>query len=87
MDWLLNISIINGLFVVIELKDKDFKPEYAGKVSFYLSTADDLVKHETDHPSIGLILCKTQNNVLAEYALRDMTKPIGLDEYRLEYSF
>ena len=73
-------------FVVIELKDKDFKPEYAGKVNFYLSAVDDLVKHETDHPSIGLILCKTKNNILAEYTLRDMTKPIGLAEYRLEDS-
>jgi predicted nuclease of restriction endonuclease-like (RecB) superfamily len=65
-------------FVVIELKDKDFKPEYAGKMNFYLSCVDDLVKHETDQPSIGLILCKSKNNILVEYALRDMTKPIGL---------
>lgn len=73
-------------FVVIELKDKDFKPEYAGKMNFYLSCVDDLVKHETDQPSIGLILCKSKNNILAEYALRDMTKPIGLAEYRLTES-
>ena len=71
-------------FVVIELKDKDFKPEYAGKMNFYLSCVDDLVKHETDQPSIGLILCKSKNNILAEYTLRDMTKPIGLAEYRLQ---
>jgi predicted nuclease of restriction endonuclease-like (RecB) superfamily len=70
-------------FVVIELKDKDFKPEYAGKMNFYLSAVDDLIKHESDQPSIGLILCKTKNNILAEYTLRDMTKPIGLAEYRL----
>jgi hypothetical protein len=69
---------------VIELKDKEFKPEYAGKMNFYLSAIDDLVKHETDKPSIGMILCKTKNNVLAEYTLRDMTKPIGLAEYRLD---
>jgi len=73
-------------FVVIELKDKDFKPEYAGKMNFYLSAVDDLIKHESDQPSIGLILCKSKNNVLAEYTLRDMTKPIGLAEYRLEES-
>ena len=73
-------------FVVIELKDKAFKPEYAGKMNFYLSAIDDLVKHETDQPSIGLILCKNKNNVLAEYTLRDMTKPIGLAEYRLTES-
>lgn len=71
-------------FVVIKLKDKDFKPEYAGKMNFYLSCVDDLVKHETDQPSIGLILCKSKNNILAEYTLRDMTKPIGLAEYRLQ---
>jgi len=70
-------------FVVIELKDKDFKPEYAGKLNFYLSAVDDLVKHPSDQPSIGLILCKSKNNVLAEYALRDMSKPIGLAEYKL----
>ena len=73
-------------FVVIELKDKDFKPEYAGKMNFYLSAVDDLIKHESDQPSIGLILCKSKNNVLAEYALRDMSKPIGLAEYRLAES-
>jgi predicted nuclease of restriction endonuclease-like (RecB) superfamily len=71
-------------FVVIELKDKEFKPEYAGKMNFYLSAVDDLVKHDSDNPSIGLILCKTKNNVLAEYTLRDMKKPIGLSAYQLQ---
>ena len=70
-------------FVVIELKSADFKPEYAGKMNFYLSAVDDLVKHPTDNPSIGLILCRTKDDVLAEYTLRDMTKGIGLAEYRL----
>ncbi len=70
-------------FCVIELKDKDFKPEYAGKMNFYLSAIDDLIKHPSDQPSIGLILCKSKNNILAEYTLRDMSKPIGLAEYRL----
>ncbi len=51
-------------FVVLELKDQDFKPEYAGKMNFYLSAVDDLLRHEADQPSIGLILCKTKNNVL-----------------------
>ncbi len=68
---------------MIDLKDKEFKPEYAGKMNFYLSAVDDLLKHETDAPSIGLILCRTKNNVLAEYTLRDMSKPIGLAEYKL----
>jgi hypothetical protein len=70
-------------FVVIELKDKEFKPEYTGKLNFYLSAVDDLVKHSSDNPSIGLILCKTKDNVTAEYALRDINKPIGLAEYKL----
>lgn len=70
-------------FIVIELKDKDFQPEFAGKMNFYLSAVDDLIKHQSDQASIGLILCKSKNNVLAEYTLRDMAKPIGLAEYRL----
>jgi predicted nuclease of restriction endonuclease-like (RecB) superfamily len=71
-------------FVVIELKSGKFKPEYAGKMNFYLSVVDDLLRHPGDNPSIGLILCRSKVGVLAEYALRDMTKPIGLAEYRLE---
>ena len=71
-------------FVVIELKSGKFKPEYAGKINFYLSAVDDLLRHPGDNPSIGLILCRSKVGVLAEYALRDMTKPIGLSEYRFE---
>lgn len=70
-------------FIVIELKSDKFKPEFAGKMNFYLSALDSTLKHPTDNPSIGLILCKTKNEVLAEYTLRDMTKPIGLAEYQL----
>jgi len=70
-------------FVVIELKTGEFKPEYAGKMNFYLSAVDDLIKHPADEPTIGLILCKTKNTVLAEYTLKDMAKPIGLSEYTL----
>lgn len=70
-------------FVVIELKNHDFKPEYAGKMNFYLSAVDDLIKHTHDEPSIGLIICKSKNNVLVEYSLRDMPKHIGLPEYQL----
>ena len=55
-------------------------------MNFYLSAIDDLVKHSTDSPSIGIILCKSKNNVLAEYTLRDMAKPIGLAEYKLTES-
>ncbi len=71
-------------FVVIELKSGKFKPEYAGKMNFYLSAVDDLLRHPGDNPSIGLILCRSKVGVVAEYALRDMTKPIGLAEYRLQ---
>lgn len=70
-------------FIAIELKAVEFEPEHAGKMNFYLSIIDDKLKHPTDNPSIGLILCKTKDQVLAEYALRDMSKPIGLAEYRI----
>jgi predicted nuclease of restriction endonuclease-like (RecB) superfamily len=70
-------------FLVVELKSGKFKPEYAGKMNFYLSAVDDLLRHPGDNPSIGLILCRSKVGVLAEYALRDMAKPIGLAEYRL----
>ena len=70
-------------FVAIELKNGPFKPEYAGKINFYLSALDDIVKGPLDNPSIGIILCRDKNNVIAEYALRDMTKPIGISEYKM----
>ena len=70
-------------YVVIELKVGEFKPEYAGKMNFYLSAVDDLLRHPEDRPSIGLILCKSQNRLIAEYALRDMSKPMGVATYRL----
>lgn len=70
-------------FVVIELKAGKFKPEYAGKLNFYLSAVDSQIKHPTDQASIGLILCKTKDSIAAEYALRDIQKPIGISEYML----
>ena len=70
-------------YVVIELKNTDFKPEYAGKLNFYLSAVDDILKHEHDNPSIGIILCKTKDKLTADYALKDINKPIGVSEYRL----
>lgn len=72
--------------VAIDLKMGDFKPEYAGKMNFYLSALDDLVRHAEDAPSVGLVLCKGKNRTVAEYALRDMTKPIGVAEYRLTHT-
>ncbi|TSJ81100.1 MAG: PDDEXK nuclease domain-containing protein [Candidatus Cardinium sp.] len=73
-------------FIVIELKSGDFKPEYVGKMNFYLSAVDDLLRHSSDNPSIGLILCLSKVGVLAEYTLRDINKPIGLSTYRLTKS-
>jgi hypothetical protein len=70
-------------FVVIDLKMGPFKPEYAGKMNFYLSAVDDLLRHPDDRPSVGLILCKERNVIVAEYALRDTTKPIGISGYRV----
>jgi predicted nuclease of restriction endonuclease-like (RecB) superfamily len=70
-------------YVVIDLKISDFQPEYAGKMTFYLAAVNDLLRHTDDQPSIGLILCKTQNRVIAEYALRDTSAPMGVATYRL----
>jgi len=69
--------------VAVELKTGDFKPEYAGKMHFYLNALDDLVRLTDENLSIGIILCKSKNKVVAEYALKGMTKPIGVAEYRL----
>lgn len=68
-------------FVVIDLKVVEFTPEFAGKMNFYLSAVDDLLKTEADQPSIGIILCKNKNKVEVEYALRGMSKPIGVSEF------
>ena len=70
-------------FIVIDLKKGDFKPEYAGKMNFYCSAVDDLLRHEHDVATIGLILCQTKDRILAEYSLRDIHKPIGLADYEL----
>jgi len=70
-------------FVIIDLKKGDFKPEYAGKMNFYCSAADDLLRHPQDAPTIGLVLCQTKDRVLAEYSLRDINKPIGVADYEL----
>lgn len=70
-------------YIVVELKKGDFKPEYAGKMNFYCSAVDDILKHQSDQPTIGLIMCQTRDRILAEYALRDVNKPIGVSEYEL----
>lgn len=85
-DYFLDLLFYNlklRCYVVIELKTGKFKPEYAGKVNFYLSAVDDILKTELDNPTIGIILCKEKNKLVAEYSLKDMTKPIGVSEYKL----
>jgi len=69
-------------YVIIELKAKEFQSEFAGKINLYLSAVDVSLRHPDDKPSIGIILCKTKNRVVAEYALRDINKPIGIAEYK-----
>ena len=68
-------------YVVVELKNTKFIPEYTGKLNFYLSAIDSLLKQEDDKPSIGLLLCRDKNNIEAEFALRDINKPIGVSDF------
>ena len=70
-------------YVVFELKTGEFLPEYAGKMNFYLNAVDELVKSDIDNPSIGIILCKSKNKIIAEYSIKDLTKPIGISEYTI----
>ncbi|QCB97349.1 DUF1016 domain-containing protein [Arthrobacter sp. PAMC25564] len=71
-------------FVVVELKATAFKPEYLGQINMYMSAVDDLLARADDQPTIGLLLCKTKNNVVAEYSLRGFSKPIGIAEWESE---
>lgn len=70
-------------YVVIELKNNKFIPEYAGKLNFYLSAIDSLVKQQDDNPSIGILLCRDKNNIEAEFSLRDINKPMGVSEFEI----
>jgi predicted nuclease of restriction endonuclease-like (RecB) superfamily len=70
-------------YVVVELKNRKFIPEYAGKLNFYLSAVDSLLKRDDDQPTIGLLLCRDKSNIEVEFALRDMNKPMGVSEYTL----
>lgn len=65
----------------MELNTTGFKPDYIGKTNFYLTAVDETMKHKDDKPTIGLLLCKRKNKVVAEYALRDIKKPLGVAEY------
>lgn len=69
-------------YVVIDLKVEAFKPEFAGKMNFYLSAVDDQLRHRDDQPTLGLLLCQENNRLKVEYALRDVKKPIGVAEWR-----
>lgn len=73
-------------YVVVELKIDNFKPEYAGKLNFYLSAVDAQLKTGEDQPSIGLLLCKKAGKLIVEYSLKHISKPIGVSEYRLTES-
>jgi predicted nuclease of restriction endonuclease-like (RecB) superfamily len=73
-------------YVVIEIKAGKFKPEHVGQLGFYMTAIDSQVKHEHDTATIGLVLCKTKNEVVAEYALRDSARPLGIAEYQLAQS-
>jgi len=70
-------------YLVIDLKMGEFQPEFAGKMNFYLTAVDEQLRHPDDQPSIGLILCETKSKLIAEYALRDTSKPIGVSAYQL----
>lgn len=67
-------------YIVIELKNTQFKPEFTGKLNFYLSAVDTIIKDATDNPTIGILLCKDKDNIEAEFALRGINKPIGISE-------
>jgi len=73
-------------YVVIEIKAGKFKPEHIGQLGFYMTAIDAQVKHAQDQATIGLVLCKTKNEVVAEYALRDNARPLGIAEYQLAQS-
>ncbi|NJL65093.1 MAG: DUF1016 domain-containing protein [Methylacidiphilales bacterium] len=70
-------------FIVIDLKIEEFKPEFSGKMNFYVAAVDDLLRHAEDNPTIGIILCKSKNKTIVEYSLRDLNQPIGVSTYQL----
>lgn len=71
-------------FLVVELKASEFKPEHLGQLNFYVTLVDEQFKGAQDQPTLGLLLCKERHRVVAEYALRGMTQPLGIAEYRLK---
>jgi predicted nuclease of restriction endonuclease-like (RecB) superfamily len=81
---LLFYHVVLKCYVVIELKNKDFEPEFAGKLNFYLTLVDKTLKNTDDKPTIGILLCRGKDNLEVEYALQDINKPIGVSEFNLE---
>ncbi len=68
-------------YVIIELKTTEFQPEFIGKLNFYITAVNETVKDETDNPTIGILLCKTKDDVVVDFSIRDINKPIGVSEY------
>lgn len=88
-DYYIDILMYNAFlhrYLVIELKDTEFMPEYIGKLNFYCSAVDDILCREGDNRTIGLLLCKSKDRIKAEYALRDIQKPIGISDYELGHA-
>jgi len=72
-------------YVIVELKTGDFEPSHAGQLNFYIKAVDGKMRRDGDNPTIGLLLCKTREKLVAEYALSDINKPIGISEYKLTH--
>ena len=74
-------------FVVFELKIGDFKPEYAGKLNFYVNAIDEQIKSKEDKQTIGVLLCKTPNETIIRYSLKGIESPLGVADYQLPKKF
>lgn len=68
-------------YIIIELKMKEFEPEFIGKLNFYLTSINELVKNDDDKPTIGILLCKNKDNYVVDFSLKDVNKPIGVSEF------
>ena len=89
-DFYIDILMYNAFmhrYLVVELKRGEFQPEYIGKLNFYCSAVDDILCREGDNQTIGLLLCQNKDRIMAEYALRDVLKPIGISDYELGKAF
>lgn len=73
-------------YVVVELKAVSFKPEFAGKLNFYVSAIDGILKTDMDSPTVGILICKSKKKTVVEYSLKDMNKPIGVSEYQITHA-